>query len=69
MSYLPIAADLVVRATRNQVNGTRPDATVIPSPDVRQRHRVRAQVASGLRWIAGALEPTERPIASGRPVG
>ncbi len=66
MSYLPIAADLAVQATRNQMNGTRPGTAAAPPPRVRPRHRVRAHVASGLHRIAGALEPTHRPIAPGQ---
>ena len=61
MDYAPIAADLAVRLTRAQVNSARPDAPVVPDPQPRPRHEVRAHVASGLRRIADVLEP-RRPI-------
>jgi hypothetical protein len=69
MSYLPIAADLAVRATRNQMNGKRPSTAATAPRRVRPRHRVRAHVASGLHRIAGALEPNERPMTPGQAVG
>jgi len=62
MDYAPIAADLAVRLTRAHVNSARPDAPVTPDPEPRKRHRVRAHLASGLRWMAQVLEPVERPV-------
>lgn len=66
MDYAPIAADIAVRLTRQQVNSARPDAPVIPDPEPRQRHRVRAHVASGLRWLADVLEPRRLVSSSAR---
>jgi hypothetical protein len=57
MNYAPIAADLAVRLTRAQVNSARPHAPVIPDPEPRPPHPVRAHLASGLRRLADFLEP------------
>ena len=72
MSYLPIAADLAVRATRNQVNGAHALDPVhslsqghAAAEEQRRRHWVRARSATVLRRIAAALEPTDLPVSSG----
>ncbi len=65
--YEPIAAELVVRGTRNLAQSALPDAPVIPDdpPRVRRsRGRVtvplRAAAARRLRQLAGWVEPKRR---------
>ena len=67
MSYLPIAADIAVRATRNQIEGGRTGAASLPPAPARHPHRVRAHLAAALRHVASALEPIE-PIEPIEPM-
>ena len=62
MSYLPIAADIAVRATRNEMEGANTGAPTPPPAPARHPHRVRAHLASVLRQLAHALEPVESPV-------
>jgi hypothetical protein len=61
MSYEPIAAQLAVRLTREQVLSARPDAPVVPDrPRPERLRRVRATLAADLRRAAAWLEPADR---------
>ncbi len=65
MSYLPIAADIAVRATRNQIEGGSTGAPTPPPVRARHAHAARAQLASALRQLASALEPVESMTPEG----
>ena len=65
MSYEPIAAFLVVGASRGLALSARPDAPVVLDPEPRPSRvrAVRAGLAGELRavarWVAPASRPTE----------
>ena len=66
MNYLPIAADIAMRATRNQIEGARTGAPTPPPAPARHPQPVRARLAAALRQLASALEPVE-PMTPGAP--
>jgi hypothetical protein len=59
MTDAPLGFELALGLTRAQVNSARPDAPVVPEPDPRPPHRVRAHAAAALRRMAHAVEPGE----------
>jgi hypothetical protein len=68
MSYLPIAADLAVHATRRQLDGDKADPAGPPTTRPRAAW-VRGVLAAALHRLAEALETPKQPTARGQASG